>query len=136
MEVLLGAATVKEFDMRRLFFTILSGVLTAGPAFAAEGDPAAGKMAFDARCGVCHSLDATMKKSGPHLAGIVGRTAGAVEGFKYTKAVKSSGITFDQATLDAFLTNPGQMVPGTSMVIRVPDAKARADIIAYLSSAH
>ena len=77
-----------------------------------------------------------MKKSGPHLAGIVGRTAGAVEGFKYTKALKSSGITFDQATLDAFLTNPGQMVPGTSMVIRLPDTKARADIIAYLSSAH
>ena len=122
--------------MRGLSLMVLAGVLFAAPVLAADGDPAAGKKAFDSRCGTCHSLDISARKMGPYLTGILGRKAGAVEGFRYTEALKNSGLTFDQATLDAFLANPRKTVPGSAMVIGVPDAKTRADIIAYLASAH
>ena len=118
--------------MRKLWF-VLAALTLSSAALAAEGDPAAGKKAFDSRCGTCHSLDPAAKKMGPNLSGVVGRKAGAIEGFKYSDALKNSGLTFDAATLDGYLANPRKAVPGTAMVIGVPDAKTRADIIAYLA---
>jgi len=119
--------------MRSLCLYVLAGLVLSGASFAAEGDPVAGKKAFESRCGTCHSLDSSVKRMGPHLSGVIGRKAGSVAGFKYTEAMKSAGITFDTATLDTYLVNPRKTVPGTAMVIGVPDAKTRADIIAYLS---
>jgi cytochrome c len=98
----------------------------------ADGDPTRGKSVFN-RCGACHT--ATMpNKIGPHLAGVVGRKAGSVEGFKYSKAMPASGLVWDDQTLNTFLTAPAKAVPGTTMALSVPNAKDREDVIAYLKT--
>ena len=96
---------------------------------------AAGKAAF-AACVACHTAEAGQASGvGPNLNGVVGRTAGASEGFGYSDAMTSSGLTWDASELDAFLTNPAAKVPGTTMSAgTVGDAEKRAAIVAYLSS--
>jgi cytochrome c len=70
---------------------------------------------------------------GPNLSRVAGRKAASSE-FTYSTALKASGLKWDKPTLDRFLTAPMKAVPGTRMVISIPDAKQRADIVAYLSS--
>jgi cytochrome c len=109
-----------------------AGVL-AGSAFAAAPDAARGADVYT-RCLACHSLAAD--RVGPHHCGIVGRRAGSVPGFAYSEAMKKSKFTWDEKTLDRFLQNPAKMMPGTSMTYAgVPEAKDRADLIAYLQQA-
>ncbi len=73
--------------------------------------------------------------AGPNLYGVVGRAAGALDDFAYSEALVSSGITWTEGELDAFLTNPTGKVAGTSMVAgAVSNDENRAAIIAYLSS--
>ncbi|GGF22234.1 cytochrome c [Aliidongia dinghuensis] len=105
---------------------------SAGPALA-DGDAAHGKVVFG-RCAACHSLDAGKKLMGPNLNGIVGQKAGAVAGYQYSKAMASSGLTWDDATLDKFLASPTSTVPGTKMLVNVANAQDRADAIAYLKT--
>jgi cytochrome c len=109
----------------------LSGLALAQ---AGAGDAARGQAVFDDRCGMCHSL--TDNLQGPRLGGVVGRKAGTVAGVDYTDAMKGSGITWTPDRLDPFLADPAKLVPGTAMPISVPDAKERADLIAYLASTH
>jgi cytochrome c len=72
---------------------------------------------------------------GPSLFGVVGRPAGTAPGYNYSEANKSSGKTWDDATLDTYLTNPKALVPGTKMVFPgLPDAADRANVIAYLDT--
>jgi cytochrome c len=106
-------------------------VTLAGPAFA-DGDAANGAKLFS-RCSVCHSATG-QNKIGPTLAGVYGRKAGSLEGFKYSKALLASGLTWDDDTLDRFLAGPSKLVPGTAMVINLPKAEDRADMIAYLKT--
>jgi cytochrome c len=113
---------------RAVLSAVLAG-LTA-PALADGGDAAKGKTVFG-RCTACHTVTA-QNKVGPGLAGVVGRTAGTVEGFRYSKALPASGIVWDEARLDAFLAAPAKTVPGTSMLVNLPGAQDRADVIAYL----
>ena len=88
-----------------------------------------------ARCQACHAL--AQDRVGPHHCGLLGRRAGSVPGFAYTQAMKDSRITWDEKTLDRFLSGPLKAVPGTSMTYDgVPDAKDRADLIAYLRHAN
>ncbi len=68
----------------------------------------------------------------PSIAAWSGRPAGSVADYNYTAALKNSGLTWDEATLDRWLTNPSALVPGTKMFFKIDDAQARADIIAYL----
>jgi cytochrome c len=111
-------------------------VLMASASMAwAEGDAERGKTVFG-RCSGCHSLTAAdAKPTGPHLEGLFGRTAGSVEGARYSDAMKGLGIVWDEATLDNYLAAPTQAVPGTTMMVGVPDAQDRADLIAYLKLA-
>jgi cytochrome c len=95
--------------------------------------PAAPPMAF-MQCRSCHSVEPGKNGIGPTLAGIVGTKAGDVPGFAFSPALKQSGITWDRATLDQWLAGPMQMVPGTRMVISVPDPVKRKDIIDYLET--
>ncbi len=97
----------------------------------AMGDPAKGKTVFKT-CAGCHSLTAGKNKVGPSLAGIVGREAGTAEGYRYSKAMKESGITWDEESLSTFLANPKDMVPGTKMRIRGVKEGKRMDLIEYL----
>ena len=71
---------------------------------------------------------------GPFLGGVVGRKAAAVPGFNYSAAMKSSGLNWDEATLDSFLAAPMKKLPGTSMPVGVAAPKDRADVIAYLAT--
>ena len=94
----------------------------------ADGDAAAGKQAFTTTCGACHSTEPGVNKIGPSLAGIDGSKSGTVA------ALKAVNITWDEQTLDKFLENPSADVHGTKMVISVPNAEHRRDIIAYLKT--
>ena len=102
-------------------------------AFAA--DAAKGKKLFT-KCKACHNADAPKNKVGPHLVGIVGRKAGAADGYtKYSKAIKDSGIVWDEANLDKWLTNPKGMYPGTKMIYPgLKSAEDRANVIEYLKT--
>ncbi len=98
------------------------------------GDPAAGKMVF-AQCRTCHVTDPGVNKTGPSLAGIVGRPAGSIEGFNYSEANKNSGIVWTEEKLFQYLENPQRVIPKTKMIFAgLPDAQKRADVIAYLKN--
>jgi alcohol dehydrogenase (cytochrome c) len=71
---------------------------------------------------------------GPTLAGVVGRGAAVIPGFDYTGALKNSGLIWDRANLDQFLTNSAQKVPGTAMAVSIASAADRANLITYLST--
>jgi cytochrome c len=101
----------------------------------ADGDAAAGELAFTATCGACHSTEPGVNKIGPSLAGTVGAKSGAAPGYNFSRALKAANITWDEQTLDKFLENPPPAdLHGTKMVISIPDAEDRHDIIAYLKT--
>jgi cytochrome c len=93
------------------------------------GDPGHGKTLYQA-CQACHSIDDN--DLGPKHRGVVGRPAGSIADYAYSAALKGSGLTWDEATLDRWLTNPSALVPGTKMFFQVAEAQNRADIIAFL----
>ena len=114
----------------RIAATLL--LAASGPALSA-GDPAKGEALY-ARCQGCHSIE--RNRVGPMHRGLFGRRAGSVDGFNYSKAMKESGIVWDEATLDDFLAHPRETVPGTRMTYAgIPDAQERADLIAWLKQA-
>jgi cytochrome c len=95
-----------------------------------DGDAQRGEQLFQKRCGGCHSLD--KNKEGPQLRHVYGRKAGSVPNFQYSKALKSAGITWDDTSLDKWLTNTDSVAPDNDMAFHVPKADERADIIRYL----
>ena len=99
------------------------------------GDIKAGEKVFK-KCKACHVVDAEKNKTGPHLVNIIGRPAAAVESYKkYSKAMKNSGLVWDEATLDAYLKNPRKYLKGTKMAFAgLKKEKDRMDVIAYLKS--
>jgi cytochrome c len=113
---------------------LMISVLPLGLA-QAEGDAAKGKKVFN-KCKTCHSLEAGKNKIGPSLHGLFGRTAGSVEGFKYSDAMAESGIVWDEETIELFVTKPKDMMPGTKMVFTgLKKEDQRKDLIAYLMEA-
>jgi glucose/arabinose dehydrogenase/cytochrome c2 len=106
----------------------------AAPAFGADAN--AGKTVFRQQCALCHSAEADDGggAQGPSLVGVFGRKAASSTGFSYTRPLATSGLTWDAATLDRFLTAPTAVVPGSSMVIPVTDAVDRGNLIAYLEA--
>lgn len=97
--------------------------------------PAGGKPAAFAQCAACHSVEPGKNGIGPSLAGVFGKKAGGVAGFAYSDANKNSGLTWDEATLDTYLTAPMKMVPGTKMTYAgLADAAKRKDLIEYLKT--
>ena len=99
----------------------------AAPTTAAVAEPAA-----FAVCKACHSMEPGKNGIGPSLAGIWGEKAGAVPGFDFSDAMTASGLTWNQASLDKYLTDPRGTVPGTKMAFGgVADAAKRQAIIDY-----
>ncbi len=116
-------------------YLILCALLLATtPAWAAGGDATKGQNVFEGagQCKTCHKPDKNL--IGPALGGIVGRKAATYAGFSYSPALKASGLTWDEATLDKWLAGPAALVSGTRMVKHVDAAQDRADIIAYLKT--
>ena len=119
--------------------TVFSGLLAAAvvslglSSTSMAGDPALGEKVFK-KCKACHVVDSDKNKTGPHLVNIMGRQAGSVEGFKkYSKAIKESGIVWDEATLDGFLEKPKKYLKGTRMAFAgLKKEEDRANVIAYL----
>ena len=120
----------------KLLAVLAAGVVALTSQVAlAEGDAAKGEKIFR-KCKACHSLEAGKKKVGPSLAGLFDRTAGTLEGFKYSASMKDSGIVWDEETLDQFLTKPKKFVPKTKMAFPgLRKEQDRADLIAYLMEA-
>ena len=119
--------------MLRVLMAAAALCAVAAPAMAA--DPVAGEKAF-AVCKACHKVGEGAKNGvGPTLNGVVGRAAGAVEGYKYSDAMASSGITWDEASLAEYIKNPKTKIPGNKMMFAgVKDDTKLADIIAYLGT--
>ncbi|MBL4787665.1 MAG: cytochrome c family protein [Kordiimonadaceae bacterium] len=80
----------------------------------AEGDAAKGKKVYG-KCKACHSFDAKARKMGPTFAGILGRKAGSVEGYRYSKAFQQTDFTWDEEKLADFMLAPKKMVKGNKM---------------------
>lgn len=98
------------------------------------GDAVKGKRVFS-KCMACHSMTAGQNRVGPSLFEIAGNPAGAVANFKYSPAMESAGVVWDDATLDGYLNNPKAFMPGNRMMFPgVPDAQDRADVIAFLKT--
>ena len=97
---------------------------------APSGDAAKGKTTYAQRCGTCHSIE--FNGAGPAHHGVFGRKAGTVANFTYSTALKASGVTWTNETLEKWLSDPEKFIPGQKMWISVPDAVERQDIIAYL----
>jgi cytochrome c len=125
--------------MKRL--TAAGGALVVCLVFSAAtaraADVAAGKAIFDKTCANCHSTEAGVNKVGPTLFHIVGRPVASVHGYDYSnkmRAIGKEGKVWDDKRLDTYLTNPRQVLHGVRMFFAVPDAKDRADVIAYLNT--
>jgi cytochrome c len=99
-----------------------------------QAQSASGAQLFAQRCKVCHSVTPGAKGVGPNLNGVAGRKAASAPGFAYSPALKASGLSWTPANLDAYLAAPMRKVPGTRMVISVPDAAQRKALVGYLAS--
>ncbi len=107
------------------------GMLRTGEAVAQ--DTTAGKALFT-QCSVCHSIDGS-NGVGPSLQGVMGRKAGTFPGFRYSRAMKFSGLLWDSNNVDQYLTDPQKALPGNVMPFAgLPDPKIRAALIAYLNT--
>ncbi len=121
----------------KLFVLITLGIgLFGGPALA-EGDALAGEKVFK-KCMACHAVTDTTNKVGPHLVGVVGRKAAAVEGYTYSDSMKefaATGAVWDEMALDAYLENPKSTVLKTKMAFAgLKKGDEREDLIAFLKS--
>jgi len=115
---------------------LAAAFLPIGPSAAHAADLERGREVFRA-CAACHSLKPGDHRTGPSLAGIIGRRAGAADGFRrYSEALESAHLTWDEESLDAFLTAPQSFLPGNRMTFQgLPEAGARDDLIGYLKLA-
>ena len=115
-------------------FGALLAVGYSAPVLAA-GDAAEGKKVYR-KCQACHVVDKEQNRVGPHLVGIFGRTAGTVEGFRYSKAMVESGIVWSEETIALYLQDPKGYIKGNRMAF--PGLKKEADVvnvIAYIKEA-
>jgi hypothetical protein len=134
---------MKSFARRLVPSILFLAGFGAGSEVAAQvpptGDSTRGTIFFQQNCAICHAANlgpgnTVIVRQGPSLVGILGRRAGSGTNFNYTKALGESGLIWDSATLDRFLTSPMKAVPGTAMLIPVPNAEDRRNLIAYLST--
>jgi alcohol dehydrogenase (cytochrome c) len=112
---------------------LLGGSVVYGQASAA-GDATTGKSVFANQCSSCHTVEVGKNCFGPSLAGVYERKAGSLAGYTYSPAMVQSGLTWDEKTLNLFLTSSTKEVPGTSMPVSLPNATDRANVIAYLET--
>jgi cytochrome c len=104
-------------------------------AQAPKGDVKRGEKVFE-NCRACHAADGAGNEVGPGLRGVFGRKAGERDDFRYSPALKRSGIAWTPKAMDAFIADPQKAVPANRMPYDgLPDARDRADLIAYMLQA-
>jgi cytochrome c len=120
--------------MSRFFiFAPLLGILFPGNS--SGQDVSRGEKLFG-ECAACHTTQPGAPTVGPDLHGVLGRKAGSLESFRFSPAMKRSGITWTLQALDAYVADPQKAVPQNRMPYAgMPDARDRADLIAYLKEA-
>ena len=112
---------------------VVTGTLTTILIFsiANAADPVNGKKVFK-KCAACHSLQEGKNKIGPPLYNLLGRKAGSVEGYKYSKAMKNSDVVWDEKSLDKFLTKPRKFIKRTKMSFwGIKKKSLRDDLISF-----
>ena len=122
--------------MMRLALVLIAAAsaLAAGIAHA-QGDRGRGEKLF-AECRACHAPERGVQGVGPDLHGVFGRRAGTLEDFRFSPALKRSGITWTRETMDAYVADPQKSVPANRMPYAgIPDARDRADLIEYMLQA-
>lgn len=124
--------------MKRIFLILSVSVMAAvsfSAASLAEGDAVKGLKVFK-KCKACHTAEEGGKnRIGPNLFGIVGKKSAQVKGYKYSKAMIASGLTWDEATLDNYLLKPRALVKKTKMTFAgLKKDTQRANVIAYLKT--
>ncbi|MCV0369127.1 c-type cytochrome [Filomicrobium sp.] len=126
---------------RDLLRTTAAALLTAGFIVALDKQTEAqekneGQIAYNNACRTCHTTDEGDNRLGPNLHNIIGRKAGAAEGYNYSSAMKNAGFTWDEAKLDAFIANPDAVVSGNNMkpFSGITDEAERKKIVDYLAS--
>jgi cytochrome c len=122
--------------MRNLHIAVTVAVLLASSQGVLAQDQAKeGEAIFKRTCAVCHTTEPGKNKIGPSLAGIVGSKSADVPGFAFSDAMKKAGLTWDEATLDKYLTDPKAVVPGTKMIfVGLKKPEERAAVIDYLKT--
>lgn len=136
---------VKKYQLGAIFAAIL--LLTAcektPPDYRApvtlplytEGDADNGALIYQDACGQCHQLNPGLNKKGPQLMNIYGAKAAELEDYNYSEGLAASGWVWDAETLDPYIADAEKAMPDTKMLSDpMPDAKERADVIAYLST--
>jgi cytochrome c len=123
--------------MKAIKIAMVGAALVWSASAYAAGDPVKGEQVFK-QCKICHQVGPTAKPGvGPVQNNVVGSKAGSRPGFNYSDAMKNSGLTWDEATLDKYLENPKAIVPGTKMVfVGLKNPQDRADVIAFLATQH
>ena len=122
-------------------FAVLAVTLGLIVPATALADAGRGQQVFQ-RCAACHSVAATQNPAlpGPNLRGVIGRRAGTLTGFEYSSAMvdagKTDNVVWTPATLDKYLADPDDVVPGTAMRLNFQLTPAdRRDVIEYLEQA-
>src|SRR5260370_28742932 len=128
-----------ETMMHRVFHTARAALIVAtvlSPAAAANADARRGQRVFNA-CAACHSLEPNRNMTGPSLAQLWNRKAGGLPSFeRYSDVLKSSGIVWDDKTLDQWITDPQHLIPGNQMTFSgLKNPQQRADLLAFLKGA-
>lgn len=114
---------------------IIGGTLSHTAWAAPTGDATKGAALFTSNCAACHNaVKGGGDGQGPNLYTVYGRKAGSEPGFAYSAGFAKAGFNWDDTHLDAWLTKPSSVIPGSYMMYQQPDPQVRADIIAYLKS--
>ena len=118
--------------MKHVVVLTAAAYLAAAGMARADGDTARGEKKFE-ECAACHKIAPGEDNVGPSLHGVFGRKAGTLTDFRYSPALKGSGITWTPKTMDAYVADPQKAVPANRMPYSgIPDARDRADLIAYM----
>jgi len=109
--------------------TVLLLAVASPVRAAAAGDADRGEALYQG-CQDCHSLD--KNDVGPRHRGVFGRKAGSIADYNYSEGLKRSGVVWDEANLDKWLTDPQAFIPDAKMFYHLSEAQDRADVIVFL----
>jgi cytochrome c2 len=123
---------LRMHGLRSVWATALIAAAVGAGAAHADGDAARGEHRYE-DCVACHPIERGVHGIGPTLYGIIGRKAGEIPDYRYSPALRTSGITWTAEALDTFIADPQASVPANRMPYAgMPDADERTDLIAYL----